>query len=396
MQNLDTYIHSLSEKNIAPEVLATYNSLDIPNKKMEDWKFRDTQDWFQGAYNFSPASILTSRDVKDSIADISYDALLVFENGLYKSDFSQPQHIQLEDRKKSSETDFVNKLEVANEICAQDGARIHVSNSESSQHILIASFYSGADTYAFQKNTVYIESGSQLTITEIHISLSNSVRVNHALTIHTEEHSSCEYTTVHSLHNDAQFIQHVRIQQEAESKATYATFPVSGKYIRSWVQVDKVGEQAHTHLNGLFFPILKEHCEQYIFVNHLSPSCETHKLYKGLANDSGFGVFSGKVYVARDAQQTNAVQTNKNILLSDTAKIHSKPQLEIYADDVSCSHGSTTGQIDKDALWYMQSRGIAYAEAIQLLLSGFINDVVQTVSIESVRERIRTAIVHKL
>jgi Fe-S cluster assembly protein SufD len=115
-----------------------------------------------------------------------------------------------------------------------------------------------------------------------------------------------------------------------------------------------------------------------------------------LARDSGLGVFSGKVYVARDAQQTNAVQTNKNILLSDTAKIHSKPQLEIYADDVSCSHGSTTGQIDKDAVWYMQSRGISYSDAIQLLLSGFINEVVNTVSVESVRERIRTAIVRKL
>jgi Fe-S cluster assembly protein SufD len=393
MQNLDTYIQSLSEKNSAPELFARYNSFDIPHKKMEDWKFRDTKDWFQGTYNFSPASVLTSRDVEEGIANISYDALLVYENGIYKPDFSQAQQIQRKDREYSSETDFVNKLEVANEMCAQDGARIHISSSASLQHILIASFYSGKETCVFQKNSVYVESGSQIAITEIHISLSNSVRVNHALSIHTEEQSSCEYTTVHSLDDEVQFIQHVRVQQKAESNAT---FPVSGKYIRTWVQVDKNGEHAHTHLNGLFFPVHEEQCEQYIYVNHLSPSCETYKLYKGLARDSGLGVFSGKVYVARDAQQTNAVQTNKNILLSDTAKIHSKPQLEIYADDVSCSHGSTTGQIDKDAVWYMQSRGISYSEAIQLLLSGFINEVVNTVSVESVRERIRTAIVRKL
>ncbi|MFW5851079.1 MAG: hypothetical protein ACOCWB_02530, partial [Bacteroidota bacterium] len=206
MQNLDTYIHSLSEKNSAPELFATYNSLEIPHKKMEDWKFRDAKDWFEGAYNFSPASVLTSHDVEKGVADISHDALLVFENGLYKPDFSQAHHIQQKDREYLSETDFVNKLEVANEICAHDGARIHISGSESLQHILIVSFYSGNHTYAFQKNTVYIESGAQLVITEMHISLSTSVRVNHALTIHTKEHSSCEYTTLHSLHDEAQFI----------------------------------------------------------------------------------------------------------------------------------------------------------------------------------------------
>ena len=132
------------------------------------------------------------------------------------------------------------------------------------------------------------------------------------------------------------------------------------------------------------------------FVDHAMPHCSSDEVYKGIVGDKASGVFNGKILVRKDAQKTNAYQSNKNILLSDTATIRTKPQLEIYADDVKCSHGATTGQIDQEALFYLRARGISKEEALVLLLNAFAQDVVNNINIDWLKERIEKMIFEKL
>lgn len=403
MQTLTSYIHHIQEQSYnarAKELFSEYESLPIPTKRLEDWKFIDTHDWFDSSFVFSHQSILTQEHVASAIESLEFDALLVFENGTYHDSFSRPNSIASaiqNDYDLGQQYPCRSKFECATLLGAPSGAFVESAEGQSKQHILIVSFFHGAQSYSLQKNRIQVRANSHVVITELQISLSNEpIRINQSVSILCGQGSICEYTSVQRLGSESQLIQSISCFQEQSSACTVSNFPISGAYIRTEVRVEKNAAHAHTFLNGFFFPAMHEHFETYVQANHNAPECETHQLYRGIAKDNGFGVFSGKVHVARDAQKTNTTQNNKNILLSDTAKIHSKPQLEIYADDVSCSHGSTTGQIDKEALWYMQARGISKKTATQLLLGGFIADVISKISEVSVHHMVMKELQNKL
>ncbi len=402
MQTITSYIHHIQQQSNntqAKQLFAEYEAFPIPTKRLEDWKFKDTQDWFTSLYTFTPPSKITQQQLDAAIESLQFDALLVFENGLYHNSFSRPNSIA-----SAITNDFeadiphcTNKFECASLIGAQSGAAIHVAAKHEKQHVLIVSFFQGNQSYSLQKNRIYVHADSHIIITELQISLSDEpIRINHSVSIKCMQKSSCEYTSVQHLGSKTELIQTISCLQEQESTCTISNFPISGAYVRTNVYVDKIAPHSHTFLHGFFFPAAQEHFETYVEAIHNAPECETHQLYQSIAKDNGIGVFSGKLHVAREAQKTNTTQNNKNILLSKTAKIHSKPQLEIYADDVSCTHGSTTGQIDNEALWYMQTRGISREAATKLLLKGFITDVISKVSNESVKNAIMKALENKL
>ena len=152
------------------------------------------------------------------------------------------------------------------------------------------------------------------------------------------------------------------------------------------------GENGYTSLNGFYLPKEKQLVDNHTRVDHLVPHCESHELYRGVIDDKATAVFNGKVMVHRDAQKTNAFQANNNVLLSDDATINSKPELEIYADDVKCSHGSTIGQLDEEAIFYLRARGLSEDSAIRLLLNAFAADVLEHVGIESFRQLVEEKI----
>jgi len=145
------------------------------------------------------------------------------------------------------------------------------------------------------------------------------------------------------------------------------------------------GENCETNLYGAYMPHNKEHVDNHTIVDHLRPHCESNELYKGVIYDKASGVFNGKVFVRQAAQQTNAFQQNANILMTDDATMNSKPELEIYADDVKCSHGSTTGQFDEEALFYLMQRGISEDQARRMLVKAFISEVIEKITIPELR-----------
>ena len=210
--------------------------------------------------------------------------------------------------------------------------------------------------------------------------------------ISCDENSVCEQMVLQMESSK----QNIFVCQGRNSTYRGGYFQLSGKQDTIRLFIDKDGENANTNLFGVFFPISDNEYSIETRVNHNSPLCETEELFRGIADDSASGTFSGLVYVAKGAQKTTARQQNRNILLSNNARIHSEPQLEIYADDVVCNHGSSTGQIDEEALWYMQARGINKTTAMRLLVAGFAGDVLQKVTDENLRSKIKEKIVWTL
>jgi Fe-S cluster assembly protein SufD len=166
------------------------------------------------------------------------------------------------------------------------------------------------------------------------------------------------------------------------------TYTFGGSLVRNNLNVALDSDLCEAHLNGLFIAGGVQLIDNHTLVDHKFPNCQSNELYKGIAKDKSTGIFNGKIFVQKDAQKTNAYQSSKNILMSDDATINTKPQLEIYADDVKCSHGTSTGKVDENALFYLKARGIGEESARKLLLQAFAQEVIDKVEVEELRERI--------
>ncbi len=176
-----------------------------------------------------------------------------------------------------------------------------------------------------------------------------------------------------------------QVTQGKDSTFTINTMTLDGGFVRNNLNISVDGKNCTTNLNGAYLLKDKQHVDNHTVVDHTVPNCNSNELYKGVVDENATAIFNGKVFVRKDAQIINAFQSNRNVLLSDNATVNSKPELEIYADDVKCSHGSTTGQLDDDAIYYLQARGLSKRAATQLLVSAFITEVIDHVKNESVK-----------
>lgn len=226
------------------------------------------------------------------------------------------------------------------------------------------------------------------------IELLTTVAPNVCCSLHIicESQSQCNHLIVQTTTASQQ----ITVQQKDNSLYDAKYFLLDGESNNIEVSVAKDGEFATTNMSGVLFPTNTESYSITTNIQHNKPNCETYELFRCIVDDSAKSSFSGLIYVAKDAQKTAAQQQNKNLLLSKDAHIHSEPQLEIYADDVVCNHGSSTGQIDEEALWYMQTRGISKEKALKLLVSGFANDVLQQLVNENLKTAIEDCISYKL
>jgi Fe-S cluster assembly protein SufD len=206
-------------------------------------------------------------------------------------------------------------------------------------------------------------------------------------------------------------IEHYKLQEESEAALHFGMLAVrqgassnfvshniafGGALARNEIAVVLEGEGADCNLNGLYVTGGRQHVDNYTTLDHAQPHTTSHELYKGVLDGTSQAVFHGRIIVRPEAQKTDAIQRNKNLLLSDGAVINTKPQLEIYADDVKCTHGATVGQVDADAIFYLRSRGIPLAEARSLLTYAFTNEMIGTMKVESVRARLGPLLLRRL
>ena len=395
-QGVDVYGADFAMKRVL-EARDVLPGLDIPNRKSEYWKYSPPAKVLKGEYG-KPEQVKV--DV-DTPRFNSYE--VVIENGKISSIPSDlpagvsimPMADALSARGEVYEPWFGTLLDHKTEIFAainmahpHHGVAIHVDRkTQVDKPIHIVHKFSGSKVLHQPRDLVVCGSLSELEVITTFVSkdLEGSL-VNGVTELAVEDGARL---TVQKL----QMIEEGNFQvlQEESTQGRDSTFSINtatldGDWVRNNLNIRVQGENCQSNLNGLYLLGGKQHVDNHTIVDHKVPHCESNELYKGVLDDKSTGVFNGKVFVRPHAQKTNAFQSNANVVLSDTATMNSKPELEIYADDVQCSHGSTTGQMDDEALYYLRTRGLSYEKARKLLIRAFVADVVDQIENEEVQE----------
>jgi Fe-S cluster assembly protein SufD len=262
---------------------------------------------------------------------------------------------------------------------AEDGAYIHVHRGAAVKqpiHLLFVSTPQDAPVMTHPRNLILVDEGGQALIVEDYVSIAEGAPAlsNAATELIAGPNSTVEHTLIEREHLATFNFSTLRIEQSRNANVHSHSFLLGGALVRNNVHPRLAGEGGECLINGLYLGGGQQHLDNYMLVEHASPHCASRQFYNGILDDRAHGVFHGRIVVHKDAQKTDAKQTNRNLLLSDDAQIDTKPQLEIHADDVRCTHGATIGQIEEGALFYLRSRGLTEAEARQLLLQAFAGE----------------------
>ena len=292
----------------------------------------------------------------------------------------------------SSATKPEESLTALNTAFFRDGAYVYAPKNTQIKYPVFLIFMSTSENdkkYISQPhNLVIAEEGSSATVVESHQLLNDEAPAysNHVTDVYCRQNAAVDYHKLMIGLDNYSHAGSINVWQERDSRFKAHTFNFGGKLIRNNINVELNGEAAEADLRGLFLTHEDNHVDNHILVEHAAPNCFSNQLYKGLLDGKSTGVFNGKVLVKQAAQKTNAFQSNNNILLSDNATINTKPELEIYADDVKCSHGATSGQLDKTALFYLRARGLPKEKAKALLVHAFAGEVIDSIKIEPLRD----------
>lgn len=249
----------------------------------------------------------------------------------------------------------------------------------------------------FPRNLVIMGKNSQMTMVQCDDSIEQKDSFTNAVTeIFIDENSHLDHYKLQNKDDQAVMVNAYYFHQKDNSTLSTNTITLNGGKLRNDIDVTMNGQNCHSDIIGLYLMDRQQHVDNQVFVDHAYPNCYSNELFKGIIDDDASAIFNGHILVRKDAQQTNAFQSNKNIQLTDTASVTTKPFLEIYADDVKCSHGATVGQLDPEAMFYLRSRGICERNARMLMMYAFAAQVVNHIKISALQERIDNMVVKRL
>lgn len=349
----------------------------IPSKRHEDWKYTNIKRLFDNGLEATTPSECTFNSVDGVELFWSDDEKLLGTTEIH----TKEAHAALN-------TALFEKVLV---IRVKKGTQI------SDELILNQAIEYAGNAFATTRLLIEVEDNASLKCQLRFTGATASERSlhNHLTEIFVGQNANLEFNITQEIAN-GNLVNTTEVFCQRDSNFTTNTFQLSGKLLRNNLNIRLKGENIETHLNGFYMLNGKELFDNHTLVDHLVPHCESNETYRGILAGNSTGVFNGKVFVHPDAQKTNGYQSNNNILLSDDATMNSKPELEIYADDVRCSHGSTTGQLDEDAVFYLRARGLDEFGAKALLLTAFASEVLNSVSNDALREELETKIQSKL
>jgi Fe-S cluster assembly protein SufD len=405
--------------DIRSEAIKNFEVKGFPTKKEEAWKYTSLNTLQKIDFSIFPKkeSMLEYRDVKKYFLHEIDTFKIVFVDGVYSSFLSETTHdgvdvclmssalnkpmykqiIDVYFNKIASKDDSLTTLNTA---FSREGAYIYIpKNKIPKKPIEIVHFSTGNEAALLlqPRNLIIAEENAEMQIIERHQSLTaNEVFTNSVTEIFAAKNANVDYYKVQNDLTSSSLIDNTYIDQKDGSIVNVHTFSFGGKLTRNNLNFFQNGERIDSTMKGVTIVGEKQHVDHHTLVHHIQPNCESHQDYKGIYGENATGVFNGKIIVDKIAQKTNAFQQNNNILMSDKATINTKPQLEIFADDVKCSHGCTIGQLDDEALFYLQSRGIPKKEAKALLMYAFANNVLESVRIPELKGRINKLIANKL
>jgi Fe-S cluster assembly protein SufD len=407
--------------NIRKEGFKTFNKNGIPTLRNEEWKFTNVGNLFKKEYNLSGDNLkITATDIDAIRLPGSENAdELVFVNGRFLSQLSTIRSsenecivLPLEEAVKGKYKDLINEHLGKSSLFIKDGIHalntsfiyggvfIYINKNQVLEHPVY--LYHLSDTrnnhiLAQPRSLIYVDQSAKLQLAESFTTIgAMDSFTNGVMEIVVNTNAIVEYYKIQNDVVNASQVTTTHIRQVGKSYAHAVTISLNGGLIRNNMDIVMEAEGNEAHLYGLYLLKGNTHVDNHTLVDNTKPNCFSNEFFKGILDDNASGVFSGKIFVRPDAQKTNAYQSNKNILLSDNATINTKPQLEIFADDVKCSHGCTVGQLDEEALFYLRTRGISKEHAQSMLLSAFAEDVVIQIKHEPLRNYVEKLIVDRL
>ena len=412
-KDVDSYVH-----DIRTQAIKKFEEEGFPTKRLENWKYTSLKKILQHDYKLFPSKseALEFKDIESFLINEIESYKIIFVDGKYCSHLSETTHdgmdiCILSSALTQSKYDLVienyfdkiakkDGITSLNTAFSSEGSFIHIpKNIQVDKPIQIIYFSTGKnESVLYQpRNLVVVDENSQVEIIEKYHSLNdNSVLVNTVTEIYADKKSNIKHYKIQNDNNTSSLIDNTFVSQEHSSSYSLHTFSFGGELIRNNLNIFQNDERIESSINGITIIDDNQHVDHNTLIHHRKPNCNSYQDYKGIFGGKSVGVFNGRVLVEKEAQKTNAFQANNNVLISDKAAINTKPQLEIFADDVKCSHGCTVGQLDKNALFYLRSRGIAEKEATALMMYGFANKVLTSVEIPEIKARINRIIANKL
>ena len=383
--------------------------LPFPSRRDEDWKYTSVSRLLNLEFQLAPQTTLGPADLEAN-ALLELDAYrLVFVNGYWQEGLSDlsglPEGVAVSfvrEALENNEPAIIDQLETIaqeaqfafpalNVAFARAGVHIHaMRNVRLDKPIVVLNLTAGSGTpfVQYPQLVVIAETGAQLEIIEDNRSLPGDSNhfTNVLRSFDLKANARVEHSALQSEGASAYRVSNTFVFQDRDSHYINHQLDLGGQLVRNNMGALHRGENITTDYNGIYFGTDRQHIDNQTFIDHAVPHCQSNELYKGILTDRARGVFNGKVLVRQDAQKTNAFQQNSSLVLSDTAAMDTKPQLEIYADDVRCSHGATIGQLDEASVFYLRSRGVPDGRARQMLQFAFLTEVLEKMTNDTLRE----------
>lgn len=392
--------HPLAAGTMLADAKGLVQSLPVPTTRTEEWKY-------------TRVTRIMNMELRRNVSTVSPEkyflpisdpnaARVVLMNGHFRADLSilpKAVNIQvqaLEDARSAGLAEKLGSLsnqeneffEALNLAYAESGVYIYVGKGSIIESpVYICHLTDGEQSAAISRCFIEVEERSSLKVIH-HAASTAGCSGFHSQVTEAFVGKSAHLEVDRIQEESGEVFQHATdwVEQDRDSRFDIRTVTLKGRWVRNNLNVRVKGENCSTNMWGTYMPAGNEHIDNHTVVDHLVPHCESNEVYKGFLNDKSTGVFNGKVFVRQDAQKTNAFQQNANILLTNDATINSKPELEIYADDVKCSHGSTIGQLDEEAMFYLRTRGLSKKSARQLLVSAFVSEIMEAIGDDAIRD----------
>jgi len=398
-----------------------FSEMGIPTMRNEEWKYTRISGVFNKAYQFTPGKGADSLSAEEFNAcrlpghEVANE--LVFVNGAFMPERSTVRSseilvMSLEEAAKNEFSEIVSKhlgnsgkyvkdgLYSLNTSFLHGGVFIHIKKGQVTEHpvyIYHITDARSANILSQPRCLVHVSERAEVHMVENYLTIGNADSfTNQVMEVIVEEGANIGYYKIQNDKVQSSQVSTTHFRQVGKSMIHAVTISLNGGIVRNNLNIALEAEYSEAHLYGLYFQNGSSHVDNHTIVDHVSPHCQSNELYKGILNDNASAVFNGKIFVRQPAQKTNAYQHNKNILLSDNASVNTKPQLEIFADDVKCSHGCTIGQLDEEGMFYLRSRGIPERIARSLLVHAFAIDILEHIRLEPLRQYVDRLISKRL